>query len=102
MRGVAGIMGDYTVYRADGTQVLPGEGLVNHRGERDIFHAVTHPRKVCVRIPSDDWYARDGYTVQEYYPSVYRVEIRAVRDGGTYVWNPVSELGKALPINMEG
>lgn len=91
----------YRVYRADGTEVLPGDAMPKAHGdhESDLFHGCTHPRKVTVKVPCDEYWARDGYTVREYYPSVYNVEIRS---SNGRVWDPVSEVGKTLPINMEG
>lgn len=96
----------YTAWRADGRQLLPGEPMEERRGDhplesdepQHLFHAVAHPRKITVRIPCDDWWARDGYTVREYYPTGYGVEIRTSHG---YVWNPVSEVGRTMPVNLE-
>jgi hypothetical protein len=73
----------FKVFRADGTEVMPGDKLIDFRGDEATFTGCTHPRKIKTNLMGC-----------EKYPSVFNVEIREASDG--YVWNAVSEHGRAM------
>lgn len=75
---------EFQVYRADGTEVMPGDVLTNFRGKSGTkYLGCKHPRKIMT----------DEIGCEKY-PSVYNVEIRHNADG--YVWNPVSDEGRRM------
>lgn len=60
-------MPEFKVYK--GTALIePGHKLESFRGEPAEFVGCYHPRKICVKLPR-------GHE-QEYYPSVFNVEIK--------------------------
>lgn len=78
----------FRVFRADGTEVMPGDTLTDFRGKTGTkYLGCKHPRKVM----TDDMGC-------EKYPSVYNLEIRGPMG---YVWNPVTDEGRTLRAAYE-
>lgn len=82
---VSSTNGEFTVHRADGSQVMIGDRItsVGARRETTTFRGCKHPRKIMTTEMGC-----------ERYPSVYDLEIRNMTDG--YVWNPVSDEGRRM------
>lgn len=78
----------FQVFRVDGTEVKPGDTLIDFRGDEAKFLGCTHPRK----IQTDQMGC-------ERYPSVYNVEIRGPQG---YVWNRVTEESKSAITKIMG
>jgi hypothetical protein len=77
----------FRVFRADGTEVMIGDTLINSLGEDTTFRGCKHPRKVMT--------SEMGC---ERYPSVYQLEIRGPEG---YVWNVVSDAGRKIQASGE-
>src|SRR5687767_6354622 len=76
----------FHVFRADGSEVMPDDKLVDFRGDEAVYLGCKHPRKVQTNLMGC-----------EKYPSVFDLEIRGPEG---YVWNAVSDEGRKIQANV--
>jgi|SRR5688572_15012569 len=76
----------FHVFRADGSEVMPDDKLVDFRGGEAVYLGCKHRRKVQTNLMGC-----------EKYPSVFDLEIRGPEG---YVWNAVSDEGRRIQANV--